>query len=90
MLLDAKKKKSLSKCSICNLRHNLVFSKSFISNSFFKQFIAFGSSSRVPIIFISSTYTIVIANSFPYLFMKSFANIPLFANIHGGYYTTCT
>ena len=45
----------------------------FISNSFFRQFIVLSNSSGVSMIFISSTNTEIIANSFPGFLM----------NIHG-------
>ena len=61
------------KYSICNPWQNFVLPKSYISNSFFKQFIVLFNSSGVPMILISSTYTEIIANSL----------LDLFMNIHG-------
>ena len=56
-------------------KKKIVFPRSFISNSFFKYFVAFMSSSRVPTRFKSSTYTSIIANSVSGFLIKMHGHI---------------
>ena len=63
---------------IYRLRQNFVFLRSFISNSFFKQFVVLVSSSRVPTRFKSSTYTAIIANLVSDFLMKMHGHKRLF------------
>ena len=78
MYVDWCTKTPFRKCSICRLRQNFVFLRSFISNSFFKQFVVLVSSSRVPTRFKSLTYTAIIVNPVSYFLMKMYGHIGLF------------
>ena len=61
-------------------RKNFVLPRSFISNSFFKQFVVFVYSFGVPTRFKSSTYTETIANPDSDFLIKTHGQIGLFAN----------
>ena len=68
------------RCSICRPRQNFFLPRSFISNSFFKQFVVFVNSSGVPTRFKSSTYTATIANLDYDFLIKTHGQIGLFSN----------